>query len=229
MPDTRPASRIPLRNPPNRARPLRRAYLPAGVLLQRASALRERIGASFYELGETLIQIQESEAWRSDPECAGFEASLRKYKIAGRTTAYKLMAIVRRFPRETALKMGTEVAYGMVRFSTLIDELLNIGIDPKMIFGDLDPESLSARELEAIIKMLREAMEEMGHEGDPAPPVPPVPPKRVLKSDLAKLLQRNLRGLGAKHAVTGTYMHDGQLWVRVRMPEAEWRFALSSQ
>src|SRR5689334_14686105 len=106
------AKRVARRNPVRRAKALRRNFLPAGVLLQNAVTAKQRVGQSFYDLGESLRDIRDSRAYLQYPNCPTFEAFLHNYKLAGRSTAYKLIAIVNKYPRETALKMGSEAAYG---------------------------------------------------------------------------------------------------------------------
>src|SRR5687767_4784745 len=109
---------------------------------------------------------------------------------------FKLITIVKNHPRETLLAKGSEWCFGRVRFSTLSEQLRNTGIDPKLIFGELDPDNLNAAELEAVNRRLREAL------AGPVDPVkPPKPPVRPPKTKFARELQKWLRGIGAKRAI----------------------------
>jgi hypothetical protein len=101
----------------------------------------------------------------------------------------------------------------------LLDELRNIGIDPKLIFGDLDVEKLTVREVEAINKRLRAAME---GENAVEPPKPPVPPPKPPKTQFARNLQRQFRDLGAERAIVSSYVKDDEPWLYIKVPQAQW-------
>jgi hypothetical protein len=193
----------------------------AQLLLQRVLATKGRIAGDFYELGELLVEVHDRASWRSYEGCTSFESFLHRYKIAGRTTAFKLMAIVRRFPREQALKQGMEFAYGMVRYCALVDELRNIGIDPKLIFGELDVEKLTVRDLAAINRRLLAALE--GEDEEEVLPPLPEPPPRPPKTPLARNLQKLFRQRGAERAIVSSYVKDDVQWIYIKMPQTQWQ------
>jgi hypothetical protein len=164
------------------------------------------------------VAIHDTAAWKSFEDCTSLESFLHVYKIAGRTTAYQLMAIVRRFPRAQAMKQGMEFVYGMVRYCTLLDELRNIG-SGRMIFQDLDVEKLTVREVEAINRRLRAALE---GEVEVEPPKPPKPPPRPPKTPYARSLEKHFRKLGAKRATVWSYTKGDEPWLRIKVPQAQW-------
>jgi hypothetical protein len=203
-----------------RAKTLRQ--LPAEVLVQRVELQRMRAGESLYDLSETLMWIHESGAWRNYAQT--WDQFLKDRKLPGRSTAHKLFTIVKNHPRETLLQKGSEWCFGRVRFSTLSEQLRNVGIDPSLIFGELDPDNLNAAQLEAVNRRLREALQ-----GPVEPTVqPPKPPPKPPKTKFARERQKALRSLGATRAIVSSFTREGVPWLRIQTPQSQWRFISSA-
>lgn len=97
---------------PIRARERRKAE----QLVTRVDRLRDRITASFYQMGEALRDLSRPEMYRALGHDS-FAALLEEREITNRITAMKLIAVVDAFEEETALRLGMEKGYAFLRWA----------------------------------------------------------------------------------------------------------------
>src|SRR5687768_11454345 len=182
---------------------------PAEGAVQGWGGAHANAGLAIYELAEELRVVHQTKAYLKYAE--SWEQFLRERKLPGRTTCAKLMAIVESFPRETMLKKGTEWCFGRLRFSTYGEQLRNVGAPIELMYEGIDPDSMTAAQLEEANKrlpaLLVEAMEDDLEPGEG--PVKPVMPARPRKSKLARELERRVSKLGAKRPTVWTYTRRG--------------------
>ena len=88
----------------------------AADLVAKVKRLRAHVDASSYELGLTLRELQRPERY-TELRCKSFEELLDKRELMTRQTAHKLIAIVNAFDEPTALELGTEKAYQIIRYT----------------------------------------------------------------------------------------------------------------
>ncbi|MBI2894955.1 MAG: hypothetical protein HYY06_15480 [Deltaproteobacteria bacterium] len=187
---TRPPAREPAGDvPPGPA-------VDARKTLDEALAVRGRIADEFYRLGELLVLLAVGDVFRA-LGFRSFEALLRSTQLTGRTTAYKLMAVVKQYPRDVALQMGRARAYALLRLQAE--------------GGAVQPdEDHSVRDLQEAAKKLRDA-----RRGATRSRVPAAGLRR------ADSLRRWLRRRGLIRARVRAVLVGAALWQRVLLPDAE--------
>jgi hypothetical protein len=89
------------------------------ALIERRKAV---IAESFYEIGEALREIQKKKLYAALGH-ASFEAMLAARRVIGATQARKLIQIVSSVPLRTALELGPEKAFALVRYAAATPEL----------------------------------------------------------------------------------------------------------
>jgi hypothetical protein len=96
-----------------------------GVRLKELTALvRRRLSAiveSFYDIGEALVEIQAKKLY-SAAGYANMQAYLAGEALMSPRQAYKLIAVVKRVPRDLAMKLGREKAYALVMYTDATPE-----------------------------------------------------------------------------------------------------------
>jgi hypothetical protein len=115
-----------------------------------------RIIEDFYDIGEALRELMRKKLYAS-VGYASFEALLTARKLLGRTQAYKLITLVERVPRETALALGMEKAYSLVSYTVATPEpdvAAQLVKDDAVIDGK-PVSKLSAREIDAAASKVR--------------------------------------------------------------------------
>src|SRR5689334_23265087 len=116
----------------------------------------------------------------------------------------------------------------MIRYSTLKDELLALGVDPKVMEA-FEVEKLTSRQREELCRQLALAIQGKLESATPAP-TPPKPGPRVKKTPEAIATEKRLRkGRKGSKLHIRSFKKNGELWMRITLPQWEARFlALAS-
>ncbi|TAK32671.1 MAG: hypothetical protein EPO40_01835 [Myxococcaceae bacterium] len=75
----------------------------------------------FYDVGEALREILDKKLYAASGH-ASFEALLKAEELMSKRQAMKLVALVRKVPREQALSLGQEKAYALVSYTAATPE-----------------------------------------------------------------------------------------------------------
>jgi hypothetical protein len=137
----------------------------AADLVAKAKRLRAHVDKSSYELGLTLRELQRRERY-TELDCKSFEELLDKRELMSRQTAHKLIAIVNAFDEPTALELGSEKAYQVIRYTRekhkavpaaqvlALDPAVPVKVERKTVHIPLS--RLSARALGAAVSAMRQ-------------------------------------------------------------------------
>lgn len=150
---------------------------------------------TFYEIGEALVEIVEHKLYAAEGH-RSLAALLEGEELLSRSQANKIMAVVRKMPREQALKLGLERAYALVTYadatpeadsaSLLLAENATIGDKPITEASGHDITK-AAREVRAQTKVKR-------------PPTPAAREKANADAALRKALRAHLRSAKLERA-----------------------------
>lgn len=164
----------------------------AEALLDLIARRKDRITEDFFEIGKALKELRDKKLHLA-LGYKSFVAMLEDRKLIGRTQANKLIEIVSRVPLATALKLGPEKAFALVRYTDatealdtpegLVEEGATLGTKPAI--------EASKRDIEQATKKLRRASKAKGKKPDAA---------AVEANRLAKRAAAWLRENGAKKA-----------------------------
>ncbi len=91
-------------------------------LIELIERRKTTVTESFYEIGKALKELQQKKLYAS-LGYASFEALLRGRGVFGVTQASKLIQIVSTVPIKTALELGPEKAFALIRYAAATPEL----------------------------------------------------------------------------------------------------------
>lgn len=121
-------------------------------LLEMIERRKARIVEDFYDIGVALREIVDKKLYLQ-AGYASFGDLIDGRKIMGKTQAFKLVAIARAVPRETAIEVGSEKAYELVRLTEqtpepdTVGDLLAAGVRGPKDGRAVDVSKLSSREI----------------------------------------------------------------------------------
>jgi hypothetical protein len=149
----------------------------------------------FYDIGEALREIVDKKLYAAAGH-ASMAAFLKTERLLSDRQASKLMAVVRKVPREQALSLGQEKAYALVSYTEATPELDSAGgllaSDAKV--GGVAVTKASVRQIEAATRAVRASAKAKR---------PPTEAERAqAKNDaaLVKALRAALRDAGIERA-----------------------------
>lgn len=128
-------------------------------LLALITRKKNEIVEAFYDIGDALREILRKQLYQS-LKFVSFDELLKERKVMSATRAYKLMKIVEKVPRDTALLLGQEKAFAMVLYTEAtpekdsVDELLK----SNAVVGEVPVKKASVREVEKATKSVRDAL-----------------------------------------------------------------------
>ena len=111
---------------------------------------------SFYDMGEALREVVEHKLYAAAGH-ASFKAFLAAERLLSARQAAKLIAVVRKVPREQALALGQERAYALVAYTnaTPEDDSPEGLLSKNAVIGSKTLQDASLRDIEAATKATR--------------------------------------------------------------------------
>jgi hypothetical protein len=179
------------------------------ALLRRIERLRVRLSRDFYEVGRALVEL-------SQPPIYGalgydsFGELLEQRQVMSRTQAGRLVDVVQAFPKEQALALGVEKAYGLLRYAaaTAADDVATVLASTNAKIGGKRVRALSTRELAAFTRKL--LARRSGRD-----------PALKTAARRARAVERRVKTDGAPSAVVTVRRALGRPWVRIEVPLEE--------
>ena len=112
------------RKPGTRLKAKRKKLSPLGEVERETKnilRLKVEIARTFWDLGKSLDRVNENELYLA-AGCRSFEGYLRKEVKIGRSNAYRLIEMSRKFTKATALRHGQEKLMGMIEYAKATPE-----------------------------------------------------------------------------------------------------------
>ncbi|MBK8258506.1 MAG: hypothetical protein IPK82_38335 [Polyangiaceae bacterium] len=141
----------------------------AEALLDLIARRKARIAEDFYEIGKALKELQDKKLYLA-VGYTSFEGMLDGRGVLSVTQARKLIQVVSKVPLATALKVGPEKAFALVKFTEVTPELdtPELLVEGGQKIGGKSAAEASVRDIAGATKTLRKAAVKKGGKVDAA-------------------------------------------------------------
>ncbi|MFW5920535.1 MAG: hypothetical protein ACOCUS_01750 [Polyangiales bacterium] len=217
-----PAKRKPAAKPAVQARPVARSgggrerddradRRRAKRLVADVRERKRRIASDFYAMGEALRELKRPEMYGA-LRYPSFRQLLSDQQLVSRSTAFKLIAVTETYPKDQALALGLEKAYGLIRWSNAADtdESPSELAAGDALIGDRAIHDITVRDLRERVRRI-----------DPGSDTDGRSRARRHAERVARAMQREMRAQGLDTAKARARRVGGQWLVAVEAPVAD--------